>query len=95
MHKIDLISSVKLENQYQNFLESLVTKGPEHIEMLELWDSGMQFQVIFTKQQVDNNAFTIENQNNFEQRMLYRIEEEPRMTVSFTKQYWQLEEREG
>ena len=64
------------------------TKGPDHIEMLELWDSGMQFQVLFTRLYAEQNEFIIENQRTFEQRKLYRVMEEPRMSVQFIKETW-------
>ena len=43
LHKVDASSAEKLENAYQNFIDNLEARGPDHIEMLELWDSGMQF----------------------------------------------------
>ena len=41
MRKMDVQSSMKLEEAYEKFLNDLKNKGPDHIEVVDLWSDSM------------------------------------------------------
>lgn len=90
LKNIGAASSMKLELAYQSFVEQLQSMGSDHIEAIALPDGDVLFQVILTKDCVDQNVFQIENQSTLETRQLYRVAEEPSMAARYTKSSWQL-----
>lgn len=78
-----------METHYQKFLNNLKENGKDHFEIVNLTDSGFQFEVFLNNLGVENgNSFQIENGSTGESRTIKRRQTPPYMQIQAVKSNW-------